>query len=98
MPQWVGDLAPSGWFGMLKGRTLGAFLGASLKQPEALIAVRYERDSSDWKRALLGKHVLVVDAHAVRALLRVPKHRVKPNPSNSHVVALARAQAPASAR
>lgn len=61
LSRWVGDLAPSGWFGLLRGRCLGAFLGTNLEQPQALIAVRYERDNSHWQKMLMGKHLMVVD-------------------------------------
>ena len=65
MSQWIGDLAPSGWFGMFRGRTLGAYLGSRGSprgpSPEALVVVRYKIDASEWRRILLGKHVLVVD-------------------------------------
>jgi len=55
---WTGDLAPSGWFGMLPGRTLGAYVSDSL---EALVLLRYQLDTSELKRALVGKQVLIVD-------------------------------------
>ena len=65
MSKWIGDLAPSGWFGMFRGRTLGAYLGSRASprgpSPEALVVVRYKIDASEWQRILHGKHVLVVD-------------------------------------
>ena len=61
MSRWVGDLAPSGWFGALKGRTMAVYLGDFDSAPEALIVVRYERDNSDWMKVLLSKHFMIVD-------------------------------------
>ena len=59
---WIGDQAPSGWLGKLKGRMLGMYIdGPGALKADALIAVRYERDSSDMKQLVLGRHVLVVD-------------------------------------
>ena len=56
--RWVGDMAPSGWFGTLTGKTLGAYIGDSL---EGIAVIRYELDGSDWQRFLMGGHVLIVD-------------------------------------
>lgn len=62
LARWVGDFGPTGWFGRLKGRTLGAYFDTDLdKQPEALVALHYELDTSDWRRAAVGHHVLIVD-------------------------------------
>ena len=38
--RWIGDVAPSGWFGAFKGRTLAAYLGDNLETPEAVAVVR----------------------------------------------------------
>lgn len=47
-------------------------------QPEALIAVRYERDTSDLKKILFARHALVVDevllSPSVPARLRMLLH------------------------
>lgn len=72
----MGDQSPSGWFGQLKGRSLGVYLGDVTRAPEALVLVRYELDASAWKRALFGKHVMIVDEvllnPAVPERLRTP--------------------------
>jgi len=78
MARWIGDMAPSGWFGRLKGRNLGVYLGDAMGQPEAIVAVRYELDTSSWKHTLFGRHVLIVDevllSPAVPDRLRPPMH------------------------
>ena len=58
MSAWQGDQAPSGWFGRLKGRGLGAFVGGRL---EGMVGIRYEIDSSSLAHFAQGKHVMVVD-------------------------------------
>ena len=50
--RWVGDLAPTGWFGALKGRALGVYFDvAHGDSADALCLVRYERDTSSLARA-----------------------------------------------
>ena len=109
MSHWVGHLAPSGWMGALRGRTLGAYLSSNLNsggQPEALIAVRYERDTSHWRHIIFGRHVMVVDEvllsphvpeqlrallHAVRGVrARKKENRAAPGPRDAVCAARAR--------
>lgn len=54
---WADDQQP--WLSMLQPRSWRAGFGAG--STEAVIVTRYELDSSHWRRALVGKHVLVVD-------------------------------------
>jgi hypothetical protein len=62
MARWVGDVAPMNFlFSMLRGRSLRASFGVASEKPEALIAIRFVRDASDWQRLVTGKHVLIVD-------------------------------------
>ena len=72
MARWVGDFAPYGWFGILKGRTLGAYISGTFETPEALIAVRYERDLSTMRHAVFGRHILIVDELVIAP--SVPDH------------------------
>ena len=71
MSMWCGDLAPSGWFGRLKGRSLGAFVAGRL---EAMISIRYEIDSSSLLKAVQGKHVMIVDGIVLALSIRDESH------------------------
>ena len=61
MITWEGEATNAGPFSRLAGRAFAANLG---EERVAVVLVRYELDKSSLQDALLGKHVMVVDATA----------------------------------